>query len=131
MPRRTVLKGPTMQIMMTFYEPASEFAKRNDPSIAEAYWGGWMAYIGAMNAAGVVVSGAGLMPPETATTLRLREGARHVQDGPYAETKEQVGGFFILEVPDLDTALHWAAQSPAAAVGSVELRPVMPPAGNG
>ncbi len=120
-----------MQIMMTFHEPEAEFAKRANPAEAEAYWGGWMAYIGAMNAAGIVVSGAGLMPPDTATTLRLRDGARQVQDGPYADTKEQLGGFMILEVPDLDTALDWAARAPAAAAGSVELRPVLPPMPNG
>jgi len=73
------------------------------------------------------VSGAGLQPPRTATTLRIRDGQRHVQDGPYADSKEQLGGFFVINVPDLDTALAWAARSPAASSGAVEVRPVLPP----
>ena len=70
-------------------------------------------------------SGNGLQPPDTATTVRLRDGKRHVQDGPYADSKEQLGGYFILDVPGLDVALDWAARCPAAPDGSVEIRPVM------
>jgi hypothetical protein len=57
------------------------------------------------------------------TTLRQRDGKRQVQDGPYADTKEQLGGFYEIDVPDLDTALDWAARCPAAATGAVEVRP--------
>jgi len=64
---------------------------------------------------------AGLQPPHAGTTLRQRDGERHVQDGPYAETKEQLGGFYEIEVPDLDKALEWAARCPAAATGAVEV----------
>ena len=74
-----------------------------------------------------MVSGAGLMPPDTATTVRIRDGQRLVADGPFADTKEQLGGFFVIDVADLDTALEWAARSPAATYSSVEVRPVMPP----
>jgi hypothetical protein len=116
-----------MQYALLFAEPASEMAKRNDPAAASAYWGAWMSYMTAMREAGVMQGGQGLEPAPLATTLRLRDGQRHVQDGPYADTKEQLGGFVTLEVPDLDTALEWAARSPAAAVGAVEVRPVMPP----
>ena len=116
-----------MQYALIFAEPASEFEKRNDPAQAPAYWGAWMGYIGAMREAGVMRGGHGLEPPMLATTLRLRDGQRHVQDGPYADSKEQLGGFIIIEVPDLDAALEWGSRSPAAAVGSVELRPVLPP----
>jgi len=115
-----------MQVMMMFYEPAAEFAKRDDPAASDAYWGAWMAYVDAVSKSGLVVEGNGLLPPPSATTLRLRDGARDVQDGPFADTKEQLGGYFVLEVPDLDAALDWAARSPAAASGSVELRRVMP-----
>lgn len=72
----------------------------------------------------VMVGGNGLHPPSTATTLRLQDGKRQVQDGPYAATKDQLGGFYLIDVPDLDTALHWAALNPAASMGAVEVRPV-------
>jgi hypothetical protein len=113
--------------MLLLTEPAEEFAKRNDPVEAPGYWGAWSAFIGAMAQAGVIVNGDGLHPPHSATTLRVRDGKRHVQDGPFADTKEQLGGYFIIEAPDLDAALDWAARSPSAAYGSVEVRPVLPP----
>jgi hypothetical protein len=59
--------------------------------------------------------------------VRLRDGKRLVQDGPFADAKEPLGGYFVIEVPDLDTALEWAARAPSAAGASVEVRPVMPP----
>jgi hypothetical protein len=116
-----------MKLMMMIYEDAREAARRDDPAQAPAYWGAWTAYVQALGAAGLIASGNGLQPPATATTLRLRDGARLVQDGPFADSKEQLGGYFILEVPDLETALDWAARCPAAAAGGIELRPVLPP----
>ncbi len=116
-----------MQYMILLTETEAQFAERTDPARADAYWGAWMAYIGAMNQAGIVVSGNGLQAPATGTTVRVRDGRRHVQDGPFAETKEQLAGYFIIEVPDLDAALDWASRSPAAAYASVEVRPVLPP----
>jgi hypothetical protein len=120
-----------MQYMLIFREEDSHFAEREDPQKAEAYWGAWNAYIGAMAQAGVIVSGNGLMPPHTATTVRLRDGKRLVQDGPIADTKEQLGGYFVIETADLDGALEWAARSPSAAYASTEVRPVMPPRNGG
>lgn len=70
-----------------------------------------------------MVGGAALQPPSAATTVRQQNGKQHVQDGPYADTKEQLGGYFVIEVPDLDKALEWAARCPAAAAGAVEVRP--------
>jgi hypothetical protein len=113
--------------MIMFYEDAASFADRADETKGPAYRGAWGAYIQALAGSGVKVAGAGLQPPHSATTLRLRNGQRDVQDGPYAETKEQIGGYFVVDVPDLDAALDWAARSPAAAYGAVEVRPVMPP----
>jgi hypothetical protein len=115
-----------MQFMLLLNEDAGEFARRNDPANAAAYWGGWNAFLEAMGKSGIVVNGDGLLPPSTSTTLRLRDGRRLVQDGPFADTKEQLGGYFIIQVPDLDTALEWAAKAPCAHTGSVEVRPVMP-----
>ena len=74
-----------------------------------------------------VCPGDGLQGPHAATTLRVRQGARTVEDGPFADSKEQLGGYFVIDVPDLDTALDWAAQAPCALTGSVEVRPVLPP----
>jgi hypothetical protein len=113
--------------MLILNETSADFAKRNDPGQAEAYWGGWNAFIGAMAQAGVIVSGNGLLGPQSATTVRLRDGKREVQDGPFADTKEQLGGYFIIEVPDLDAALGWAVRAPSALSASVEVRPVLPP----
>src|SRR5262245_42421165 len=73
------------------------------------------AYGEALRAAGVFVAGAGLEPPQNATTVSVRDGKRQVQDGPFAESKEFLGGFVIIDVPDLDAALEWAARNPAAA----------------
>jgi hypothetical protein len=117
----------TMQYMLVMCETAERAVERNDPVRAQAYWGAWAAYVEAIGQAGIVVSGAGLELPGTATTVRVRDGRRQVQDGPYADAKEQLGGFFVIEVPSLDAALEWAARSPAAAFGAVEVRPVLPP----
>jgi hypothetical protein len=113
-----------MKYMLVFVETAEDLAKR-DGADAPAYWASWSAYVQAVEQAGIVVSGAGLMPPAMATTVRMRDGRRHVQDGPYSDAKEQLGGFYVIDVPDLDTALDWAAKCPAAAYASVEVRPVM------
>jgi hypothetical protein len=114
-----------MEFTLLYNETATE-RSRADTAEAPAYWGAWSAYMGAMNAAGVMRGGNALMPPETATTLRIAAGKWQVEDGPFADTKEQLGGYVIIEVADLDAALHWAAQAPCAAAGSVEVRPVMP-----
>lgn len=116
-----------MQFMLILNETETEFAKRNDPLQAGAYWGGWNAFIGAMAQAGVIVKGDGLQGPHTATTVRVRDGRRLVEDGPFADTKEQLGGYFVIEVPDLDAAIAWAEKAPSAAYASVEVRPVLPP----
>ena len=110
-----------MQYMMLLNETKEEFGRRSEP----AYWAGWNAFIGAMKEAGIIVRGDGLQGPEVATTLRIRQGKQTVEDGPFADTKEQLGGYFVIEVKDLDAALQWAARAPCAALGSVELRPVL------
>ena len=78
-----------------------------------------------LNEAGVFVSGEGLQPTPTATTMRIVGGERILTDGPFAETKEQLGGFYVLECKDLDDALAWAERCPASGDGSIEVRPVM------
>ena len=76
-------------------------------------------------AAGVMLDGEGLQPAATATTVRVRDGETMLTDGPFAETREQLGGYYLLECRDLDEAIRWAATIPDAANGSVEVRPVM------
>ncbi len=86
--------------------------------------GAYGAYTEAMVQAGVLVAGERLQPVATATTVRVRDGKTSVLDGPYVEAREQLGGFYIIEVPDLDAALGWAARCPSAAYGSIEVRPI-------
>ena len=116
-----------MQYMLIFTESQARSAERNDPEKGPAYWGAWGAYVAALNGAGIVVSGAGLQEPHTGTILRIRDGKRILHDGPFPDSKEQLGGYFIIDVPDLDTALEWAARSPSSSFGSTEIRPVLPP----
>ncbi|PYN78943.1 MAG: hypothetical protein DMD96_19340 [Candidatus Rokuibacteriota bacterium] len=117
-----------MKYTVLIYETAADFTTRADEQRKDAYWGAYRAYTKALTEAGVMVGGAGLQPPPLATTVRLKNGKRHVQDGPFAEAKEQLGGYYVIEVPDLDRALDWAARCPAAATGTVEVRPNLPPA---
>jgi hypothetical protein len=112
-----------MKYTILIYESDADFKTRTDAARKDIYWGAYRAYTVALREAGVMTGGAGLQPPHAGTTLRQRDGKRHVQDGPYAETKEQLGGFYEIEVPDLDKALEWAARCPAAATGAVEVRP--------
>ncbi|NNF07703.1 MAG: YciI family protein [Candidatus Eisenbacteria bacterium] len=113
-----------MKYAILVYETPEDFAKGRGPE-AEAYFGSYMAYHQALQEAGVYTGGHGLQPPTTATTVRLKKGDRVVQDGPFADVKEQLGGMFVIDVPDLDTALEWAAKCPSASTGSAEVRPLM------
>jgi len=113
-----------MLYCLLIYERPTDFERR-DPSVeADAYRGAWRKYYHAMVDAGVYVGGNPLGPPDTGTTVRFRDNKRQIQDGPYAGTKEQLGGFTILELPSLDAALDWAARCPAASYGAVEVRPL-------
>lgn len=112
-----------MEYSLLFYQGPEEFAARKDPAKHRAFWAAFLPYMKALQDAGVVVAGAGLEPPGTATTVRLKDGKRLVQDGPCAETKEQLAGFFVIDVPNLDAALEWAARYPGRAV---EVRPNLP-----
>jgi hypothetical protein len=90
----------------------------------EHWLGAYKAYMEAMAKAGVLKSSGGLQRTSTATTVRVVNGKAQVLDGPYADTKEQLGGFHIIEVADLDAAISWAARSPTALHGIVEVRPL-------
>ncbi|HEX5474218.1 MAG TPA: YciI family protein [Vicinamibacterales bacterium] len=117
-----------MRFAMLIYETPAAFASRvnDDP---EPYRAAWRVYYRAMIAAGVHVGGDPLDLPHTGATVRVADGRRHVQDGPYADTKEQLAGVAFLEVPSLAEAIAWAGRCPAAAAGAVEVRPLAPEAG--
>jgi hypothetical protein len=85
------------------------------------YW----AYTNEISQAGVRQFGEALLPTTTATTVRVRDGKTLTTDGPFAETKEQLGGFYLIDCKDLDEAIHWAAKIPGARGGSIEVRPIM------
>jgi hypothetical protein len=85
----------------------------------------------AMTTAGVLVDSAPLQPAAAATTLRVRDGEPLVTDGPFAELKEQIGGYYVLDCADLDEALRWSATIPAARFGAIDIRPVMVAPGQG
>jgi hypothetical protein len=90
------------------------------------HWlGAYIAYTEAMAKAGVLRNSTGLQPTSAATTVRVANGKTQVLDGPYADSKEQLGGFHIIDVADLDAALAWAARCPTALHGVVEVRPIM------
>ena len=89
----------------------------------EAGMAAFQAYAEALDAAGVLVSAEVLQPVANSTTVTLRNGSLQIQDGPYADTKEQLGGTFVLDVPDLDAALAWAERCPSVQWGTVEIRP--------
>lgn len=116
-----------MQFMIMAYEDQAAFDAREDPARADGYWASWQGYLASLQESGILSSAGGLAEPHTATTVRLRDGRQHVQDGPFAETKEQLGGYFVVEVADLDEALRWAARCPAAGYAGVEVRPLLPP----
>jgi hypothetical protein len=91
----------------------------------EHWLGAYIAYVEAMSKAGVLKVSTGLQPTSAATTVRVANGKTQVLDGPYADSKEQLGGFHIIDVADLDAALSWAARCPTALHGVVEVRPIM------
>jgi hypothetical protein len=85
----------------------------------------WAAYTQELHDSGAYVSGEALQGNETATLLRVRDSETQLTDGPFIEAKEYLGGYYVIEAPDLDAALAWAAKVPNAAYGTVEVRPVM------
>ena len=113
-----------MKFLAVIYNDESLWAEATPEDIAASFAGhGALMEEGAKS--GAVLGGEGLQPVATATTLRVRDDERMLTDGPYAETKEQLGGYYLFECKDLDEALDWAAKIPEAKTGAVEVRPVM------
>ena len=112
-----------MQYMILIYGDEKAWAGLPEDEMNAAF-AAYMQYSKDLAAAGVMRGGASLQPIATATTVRVRGGKAATTDGPFAETKEQLGGYYIVEVPNLDQAIKWAAKCPGAAHGSVEVRPL-------
>jgi hypothetical protein len=92
---------------------------------SDAFMGEYFAFTSAIQEGGQYVAGEALQPVETATTLRMRNGRLSTTDGPFAETKEQLGGFYLIEARDLNDAIQVAARIPSVRTGSIEVRPVV------
>ena len=110
-----------MKYALLVHASQQQFDRPKDPAAMAA----GRAYGEALQAAGVFIGGAGLESPQTATTVSVRDGKRQVHDGPYPETKEFLAGIVIIDVPNLDAALEWAARNPAAGHSSIEIRPLI------
>ncbi len=110
-----------MKFMLLIYEDDAERVAMMDERMPHC-----AAYVEAMKKAGIYVTGERLRGAGTTTSVRVSGDRTQVIDGPYVEAKEQLGGFHVIDVPDLDTALVWAARCPSAARGVVEVRPVWP-----
>ena len=111
-----------MQYMLLIYsdeKAAAAIPKADANKMLPAY----EAYTKALQGAGALLAGDRLKPTDSASTVRMRDGKAQVLDGPYAETKEQMGGFWVIEAPGLDAALEWAGKAAAASEGPVEVRP--------
>lgn len=111
-----------MQYLIAIYETPEDFSRRNGD---DDYWVAWRAYTAALSEAGVLVGGNALKDPSTGTTVRIERDGHVVQDGPFADTHEQFGGYFVIDVDTLDDALRWAARAPSASTGAVEVRPIL------
>jgi hypothetical protein len=113
-----------MKYMLTLYAAPGAEPAPGTPEF-EAMMGEYMTLGQGIPGMASFLAGEGLQPVETATTLRKRGGKVETMDGPFAETREHLGGFYLIESPNLDAALRFAAEIPAARYGSVEVRPVM------
>lgn len=113
-----------MQYMLLIYNAPDAEPTYGTPEF-QAMMAGFAAFNEKAGSDGVLRSGEGLRGVDTATSLRMRGGKVETMDGPFAETREHLGGYYVLDVPDLDTALRYAALIPVAAFGTIEVRPLM------
>jgi hypothetical protein len=112
-----------MRALLLIYSPESHYLDLPPDALRELT-GEWARFHAAITAAGIVHAAERLRPSASARTLRVRAGRPATTDGPFAETKEQLGGFYLVDVPDRAAALAWAARMPSARVGAIEVRPL-------
>ena len=117
-----------MKFMLLIYgnEAAAEEMRRASGAQGEQVMSAYIAYTEALQQAGAYVAGERLQRSGAATTVRIADGRTQVLNGPYAETREQLGGYYLIEAADLDAALSWAARCPGASHGAIEVRPLWP-----
>ena len=113
-----------MQYMLLVYWTEAEHAEASDEQKAQSL-AAYSAYAEALRHSGALVTSAGLQHSSTATVVRAPEGRPSLWDGPYVESKEQLGGYFVIDVPDLDAAIAWAVRCPGAQRYAVEIRPLV------
>jgi hypothetical protein len=113
-----------MEFVLTFQQSAEIYERNNDPVQGPPALLAWKQYMDAMAASGAM-RGGNRLDALSATSVRVRNGKRLVQDGPFADSKELLGGYVVIDVPSLDEALRWAERSPSSLVGSTEVRPVI------
>jgi hypothetical protein len=113
-----------MRYLLLIYADESSSAGMSEAE-TQANMAQWWEFDGAIKGSGASSGGDALQPTTTATTVRDDGGKPIVTDGPFAETKEQLGGYYLLDVENLDAAIEWARKCPAAGYGSVELRPIL------
>jgi hypothetical protein len=111
-----------MQYSLMLYQTDAQFSARTDPALRDALNGAFGRYVGALQEAGILITTLGIEPPGTAATVRASDEGPRVQDGPCFETKAQLGGLCVIEVPDHEAALAWARRAPFEHVGMVEVR---------
>jgi hypothetical protein len=112
-----------MQYLLSLYSDESVWPTMTEEQKKQGY-AAYMAYTEALKQAGAFVASNRLQPTSTATTVRSTNGKSQVLDGPYADTKEQLGGYFLIEAPNLDAAISWASRCPGSQHGVVEVRPI-------
>jgi hypothetical protein len=117
------MKEILMQYIMMLYAEEAGWSKMTQTEQQQAM-AAYSAFTEALKKAGVYADRNRLQPTSTATTVRMANGKSQVLNGPYADSKEQLGGYYVIDVPDLDAAISWAARCPAASHGIVEVRPV-------
>jgi len=119
---QTQLKEKTMQYMLLIYGDEKVWGTMSEAEIHKTLQA-YRSFSQELAAAGALRAGSELAPVATATTVRVRNGKALTTDGPFAETKEQLGGYYLIDVPNLDEAIKWAAKIPSALHGSIEIRP--------
>jgi len=112
-----------VRYMLLIYGPEQSPTEPGEDAMADM--APWLAYTQWLRDEGIYVAADPLAPTTSATTVRVREGGRQTVDGPFAETKEVLGGYYIVEAPDLDSAIEAAARCPGAQYGSMEVRPIV------
>ncbi len=116
-----------MKLLLLANEAPEDFAQRENTEEFDQYMSAWYAFSGEMKDAGITLDSAALEMPATATVVSVRNGVRTVEDGPFPDAKEQLGGFFVINAESLEAGADWAAKCPAAKRGFVDVRVIPTP----